>query len=247
MTARFGVGGVRAKRGVRRAAVLLLAAFAAACSNPGAATGAGETKAATTVEETAGSTGVPFVVSPEASGGSSYEADTMLAVRYGVHEGYERVVLDLGTGGEPAETVPEWTLVSPKGDGLLRVTLPSVSATRVSDGKFGDDLLKSFYVVRAPEGGMFVDFFRAEGFRVPGTGALGARAAGRRLQAFGKAPRSTAAQGRRQHGARGAARWRPDRHPSDRQRLLPQLRGVEHRRPGELQGGRRSPAESQEQ
>jgi hypothetical protein len=53
--------------------------------------------------------GVPFVASPEASGGSSYEADTMLAVRHGVHEGYERVVLDLGTGEEPTETVPVWT------------------------------------------------------------------------------------------------------------------------------------------
>jgi hypothetical protein len=74
------------------------------------------------------------------------------------------VVLDLGTGEEPAETVPEWTLMSPKGDGLLRVTLPSVSATGVSDGRFGDDLLKSFYVVRAPEGGMFVDVFARRAF-----------------------------------------------------------------------------------
>jgi hypothetical protein len=74
------------------------------------------------------------------------------------------VVLDLGTGEEPAETVPEWTLMSPKGDGLLRVTLPSVSATGVSDGRFGDDLLKSFYVVRAPEGGMFVDVLARRAF-----------------------------------------------------------------------------------
>ena len=81
-----------------------------------------------------------------------------------MHEGYERVVLDLGTGDEPAEVVPEWTLMSPKGDGLLRVTLPSVSATGVSDGRFGDDLLKSFYVVRAPEGGMFVDVLARKAF-----------------------------------------------------------------------------------
>ena len=116
------------------------------------------------IEEKGGSSGVPFIASPEASGGSSYEADTMLAVRHGVHEGYERVVLDLGTAGEPAETVPEWTLMSPKGDGLLRVTFPSISATGVSDGRFGDDLLKSFYVVRAPGGGMFVDVFARRAF-----------------------------------------------------------------------------------
>jgi Immunoglobulin-like domain of bacterial spore germination len=110
------------------------------------------------------SSGVPFVARTEASGGSGYHSDTVLAVRYGVHEGYERAVIDLGTGEEPAETIPHWTLASPKGDGLLRVTLPSASATCVSDGRFGDGLLESFHVVRAPEGGMFVDIFAREAF-----------------------------------------------------------------------------------
>ncbi len=110
------------------------------------------------------SSGVPFVAKTQTSGGSGYDADTVLAVRYGVHEDYERAVIDLGTGWEPAGGVPEWTLVSPEGDGLLRVSLPSASATRVSDGKFGDGLLESFHVVRAPEGGMFVDFFAREAF-----------------------------------------------------------------------------------
>jgi hypothetical protein len=174
--------------------LLSLTVFAAACSSSGSkdrsvaasgspsggkpgtevavsesSAGSGETVEATVgvaarIEERGGSSGGPFVASPEASGGSSYDADTMLAVRYGVHEGYERVVLDLGTGDKPAETVPEWTLMSPQGDGLLRVTLPSVSATGVSDGRFGDDLLKSFYVVRAPEGGVFVDVLARRAF-----------------------------------------------------------------------------------
>ncbi len=174
--------------------LLSLAMFAVACSSSGsvdrsaaasgspsggklrtevtsevATSGTGETTEATVgeaarIEAREGSPGVPFVASPEASGGSSYEADTMLAVRYGVHEGYERMVLDLGTGNKPAERVPEWTLMSPKGDGLLRVTLPSVSATSVSEGRFGADLLKSFYVVRAPEGGMFVDVLARRAF-----------------------------------------------------------------------------------
>ncbi len=171
---------------MRRAAALLLslAVFAVSCSSSvdrsvvvsgSQSGGKPRTDAAPeTVEATVGvaagtegrrsSSGVPFVASPETSGGSSYEADTMLAVRYGVHEGYERVVLDLGTGDKPAETVPEWTLMSPRGDGLLRLTLPSVSATGVSDGRFGDGLLKSFYVVRAPEGGMFVDVLARRAF-----------------------------------------------------------------------------------
>ena len=121
------------------------------------------------IEEKGGSSGVPFVASPEASGGSRYGADTILAVRYGVHEGYERVVLDLGTGDKPALRVPEWTLMSPRGDGLLRLTLPSVSATSVSDGRFGNALLKSFYVVRAPDGGHVRGRPRAAGFHLQGT------------------------------------------------------------------------------
>jgi hypothetical protein len=110
------------------------------------------------------SSGTPFVARTEASGGSGYDADTVLAVRYGVNEDYERAVIDLGTGLEPAGPVPEWSLVSQEGEGLLRVTLPSVSATRVSDGEFGDGILESFHLVRAPEGGMFMDIFAREAF-----------------------------------------------------------------------------------
>jgi hypothetical protein len=170
---RSGVDGIPGKRGVRRAFVLLLflATLAAACSNSGSVESSGAASDPPSGEKprteraTGGSSEAPFVTDLEASGGSSYEADTVRAVRYGVHEGYERVALDLGTGEEPAEMVPEWTLMSPSGDGLLRVTLPSVSATGVSDGRFGDDLLKSFYVVRAPEGGMFVDVLVRKAFR----------------------------------------------------------------------------------
>jgi hypothetical protein len=107
---------------------------------------------------------IPFVAKPQASGGSGYDADTVLAVRYEVNEDYERAVIDLGTGLEPAGPVPEWNLVSQEGKGLLRVTLPSASATCVSDGEFGDGLLESFHVVRAPEGGMFMDIFTRETF-----------------------------------------------------------------------------------
>jgi len=113
---------------------------------------------------TGASSSTPFVVRTEASGGSGYDADTVLAVRYGLHGGYERTVIDLGTGREPSGTVTEWTLASQEGEGLLRLTLPSASATGVSHGRFGDGLLESFHVVRAPDGGMFVDFFAREAF-----------------------------------------------------------------------------------
>ena len=48
---------------------------------------------------------------------------------------------------------------------MLRVSFPSVEETRVSNGHLGESLLKSFYVVRAPEEGMFVDIFAREDFR----------------------------------------------------------------------------------
>jgi len=110
--------------------VLLLAALAA-CSNPDAA----ESSAPTTGSPSSGKprteaaapgareatvgvvgraremgepSGAAFVARTEASGGSGYyEADMVLGVRYGAHERYERMVLDLGTGAEPAETVPK--------------------------------------------------------------------------------------------------------------------------------------------
>lgn len=106
----------------------------------------------------------PFGDAPEASGGAGGGADGILDVRFGVHEGYERAVVDLGEGSGRAEAVPGWRLESPEGDGLLRVFLPSVEATAVSDGEFGGDLLQRFYVVRAPDGGMFVDFFARGAF-----------------------------------------------------------------------------------
>ena len=110
------------------------------------------------------SSGSPFVAKTQASGGSGYDANTVLGVRYGVNEDYERVVIDLGPGLEPAGPVPEWSLASQEGKGLLRLTLPSASARCVSDGEFGDGLLESFHPVRAPEGGMFIDIFAREAF-----------------------------------------------------------------------------------
>ncbi len=106
----------------------------------------------------------PFGDDPRASGGAGGEADGILGVRFGVHEGYERAVVDLGEGSGRAAAVPGWTLESPEGDGLLRVSVPSVVATAVSDGELGGELLERYYVVRAPDGGMFVDFFAREAF-----------------------------------------------------------------------------------
>ncbi len=105
-----------------------------------------------------------FVAATGASGGRGFGADGILAVRHGVHEGYERVVIDLGSGQNPAERTPEWSLSTPEGDGLLRVNLPSVVSTSVSDGSLGDGFLEGFHVVRAPDSGIFVDVLSSEAF-----------------------------------------------------------------------------------
>ncbi len=110
--------------------VLLLAALAA-CSNPEAAGSSAPTSGSPSSEkprteaaapgareatvgvvgrarEMGEPSGAAFVARTEASGGSGYyEADMVLGVRYGAHERYERMVLDLGTGAKPAETVPK--------------------------------------------------------------------------------------------------------------------------------------------
>jgi hypothetical protein len=186
-------GSVAGKRILSTPIVLLLALLLAACSNAGSVdrslvnsdpasgkrastevanpttTAGDETiEGASPVEEafekTTSSSGAPFVAHPRASGGSGHQANTILAVRYGMHEGYERLVLDFGTGEQTAETVPEWSLVRPIDDLILRVTLPSIRDTATSDGRFSDSSLKSFYVVRERKRGMFVDIIARQAF-----------------------------------------------------------------------------------
>jgi hypothetical protein len=52
----------------------------------------------------------------------------------------------------------------PRGRRAVEGLRPSVEATAVSDGELGGELLERYYVVRAPDGGMFVDFFAREAF-----------------------------------------------------------------------------------
>ena len=186
-------GSVAGRRIILTPLVLLLALLLVACSNarpvdrsltnsdpasgerartevatPTTTAGNGTIKGTSLIEEasekTTNSSGHSFVAHPRASGGSGHQANTILAVRHGMHEGYERLVLDFGTGEQTAETVPEWTLVRPIDDLILRVTLPSIRDTVTSDGRFSDSSLKSFYVVRERKRGMFVDIIARQAF-----------------------------------------------------------------------------------
>jgi len=121
----------------------------------------------TSEEKTAGegTTGAPFTAVPEMSGGAEGVADDILGVRFERSEGYERAIIDFGSGGAPASRVPAWSLSSPTGEGYARTTFPDVEATSVSDGSLGGFILDNFYVVRAPGGGMFIDLLATGAFQ----------------------------------------------------------------------------------
>jgi len=100
-----------------------------------------------TTSETPPTGETPFTAAPEMSGGSQGAADGILEVNFERREGYERAVLGFGSGGVPVS-----------GD-------PSVDTTSVPDGLLGGSILDSFYVVRAPGGGLFVDIFATRAFQ----------------------------------------------------------------------------------
>ncbi|MGH3090387.1 MAG: Gmad2 immunoglobulin-like domain-containing protein [Rubrobacteraceae bacterium] len=128
-------------------------------------TNSGTTSGAVREEVLEAEEGSSFTAAPEAGGGETGAAESISEVRFGVHEGYERAVMDFGSGGSAASGVPRWSLVSPTGEGYVRIYLPGLTSTAVSGGDFGAGILADFYVVRAPEGGFFVDIFATGAFQ----------------------------------------------------------------------------------
>lgn len=107
----------------------------------------------------------PFTAAPEMSGGSQGAADGIVEVSFERREGYERTVVSFGSGGVPSSGIPMWSLSSPEGEGYARITFPDVDTTSVPDGTFGGSILDTFYVVRAPGGGLFLDVFATGAFQ----------------------------------------------------------------------------------
>jgi len=119
----------------------------------------------TTPEEETAQRETPFTATPKMKGGLDGAADSIREVWFGKHEGYERALIDFGSESAPASRVPAWSLSSPTGEGYARITFPGIDATSETDGTFGGFILDNFYVVRAPDGGMFVDVFATGAFR----------------------------------------------------------------------------------
>src|SRR5687768_7990557 len=141
-------------------AFLLAAVLATSCGQ-----GSREEQGTGTTEHSAQREEAPFTATPKMKGGVDGAADSIRGVRFGKHEGYERAVIDFGSGGAPASRVPAWSLSSPAGEGYARITFPDIDATSETDEIFGGSILENFYVVRAPGGGMFVDVFATGAFR----------------------------------------------------------------------------------
>jgi hypothetical protein len=106
-----------------------------------------------------------FVVEPRARGGEG-TARSIRAVRFGRQDGYERLVVEFGSGEGAASRVPAWFLTSPEGDSSLRVEFPGVSRTAVAQGELPGELMEGFYVSRRPDGmGYLVEILSDEAFR----------------------------------------------------------------------------------
>jgi hypothetical protein len=166
--------------------VTLLAVFLTAGCSQGVRkdqeTGAGEgsssaqTRQETTVrgeETTGGGSGseigeaseAPFGAAPEMSGGSEGAANDIMEVKFEQGEDFERTIVSFGSEGGPASDVPAWSLSSPEGEGYTRITFPDLESTMDSDGGFGGSILNNFYVVRAPDGGLFLDIYATGAFQ----------------------------------------------------------------------------------
>lgn len=130
-----------------------------------AETGKGRTSGAPGSTAKARIASAGFSAVPQARGGTPGAADSIQDIRFGRHGGYDRLVIDFGKKNGAAVSVPLWRLSSPAGEGYSRIYLPGVRSTSASGGKLGGSIMDDYYVVRAPNGGLFVDVFATGGFR----------------------------------------------------------------------------------
>lgn len=119
----------------------------------------------------------PFVLAAEDSGGVAGAANRIEGVRFKVLDGYERVLIDFGRGGEEAPGVPDWSLEKPPEGGYVRLRFPGVTSTKIGGESLVGNIMDALYVVRDRDDGMFVDVFSMDAFRyrvteLPETGQL---------------------------------------------------------------------------
>jgi Immunoglobulin-like domain of bacterial spore germination len=86
--------------------------------------------------------------------------DTLQNVRFGDHASFERAVIDLGHDGIPGQFAPTFSSSYRSGDWIVRINLPTVTATSKTDGTGLGRAISKYYVVRSPGAtkSLFVDF-----------------------------------------------------------------------------------------
>lgn len=94
---------------------------------------------------------------------TSGTADTIRDVRFGSHAGFERAVVDLGSGELPADFAPNYRWTYTDGGSILRLVLPTVSSTLTTDGVGLGEAVSRYYAVRSLGGNrMSVEFHLTE-------------------------------------------------------------------------------------
>ncbi len=109
--------------------------------------------------------GTTFSSPSTREGGTPGAADRIRTVRFEDRVGYERAIIGFGRRGEVAQEVPTWTLSGPAEGGYVRLSFPGISSTATASSDFVGLVMDEFYVVRDPEGGLFVDIFAIRPFR----------------------------------------------------------------------------------
>ncbi len=116
--------------------------------------------AATPAAQTATESTAPATTTAES--GEAVTADARIAdIRFGQHPEFDRLVIDFAIDQGPANAVPHWLIEKAPGEGVLRIHLPTVTETAFTDAQVADklDWFTHVYVVRAPDGSLFVDVF----------------------------------------------------------------------------------------
>ncbi len=118
-----------------------------------------------------------FVASAESSGGEAGAADRIEDVRLRIFDGYERLLVDFGRRDGEAAGVPRWSVESASQGGYVRIRLPGVDSTAVTNKDLIGSVLADLYVIRDPDGGLFADVFASQEFRyrvteLPASGQL---------------------------------------------------------------------------
>ncbi len=99
------------------------------------------------------------------SGGNERAAGRILGVEFEAHGGYERVLIEFGSGGRKGAGLPRWSLERPAEGGYVRLLLPGVTSTQTA----GEDLVglatDAYYVVHDAKEGLFVDIVALGAFQ----------------------------------------------------------------------------------